>query len=149
MALRIQYQSWVLQSHQTLCCQHLGLNQELQAKDKAVTTDCVRWGPILVDQKKGHFTGGSGESNPGPFSMTPVREDMDFNVLWWIGRAVRTPEFYSGYRMTAANQGIKPWDFGLQTGIAPPIPLVRIRNDFVLGWIFHLQVLQPDLFAHQ
>ena len=66
-----------------------------------------------------------GESNSRPFSMTPVRENMHFDVPQWIGRAVRRPEF-SGYRMPAANQGIKPWDFGRITGTAPHIPLVRI-----------------------
>ena len=35
-------------------------------------------------------------------------------------------KIYTGYYTPATNQGIDPPDFGLQTRIAPPIPLVRI-----------------------
>ena len=81
-------------------------------------------------------TRGCGELNPRPFSVTPVREDLDFSVPKWIGKAVRMPTSYSGYCAPTANQGIEPRDFDLRTGIAPPIPLVRILlHCTALDWI--------------
>ena len=68
------------------------------------------------------------ESIPRPSSMTHAKEDMDFNVPQWIGRAVRVLGFYLGYRTPVTHQGIGPRDFGLQTRISPPIPPVSMTS---------------------
>ena len=72
-----------------------------------------------------------------PFSMTPVWEDIDFNVPQWIARPITMPAFYSGYRTMAVSQGIVPQDFDLLTKITPTIPRVRIfKWSYVWGAFF-------------
>ena len=46
--------------------------------------------------------------------------------------------------MPTSNQGFEPWGFGLQTGITPPIPLVRIHQR-VLKKSDDRQMVQEEL----
>ena len=58
----------------------------------AITTDCVRCMPHRRLEEGSIYRVFMGESNTQPFSVTPLSEDMDFNVPQWIMRAVRDPE---------------------------------------------------------
>ena len=98
----------------------------------AIATDCMHWGPKFSGLKEGSIYRRLWGIEPPSLLYDSRWEDMDSNIPQWIGRTIRIPEFYLGYRSPAANQGIEPRDFGLQTGIAPPY---STSEDSVMEWV--------------
>ena len=94
-ALRNRYRNRVLQVTKRIYCRHQGSNLRLRG-NIAITTDCVRC-ELDSGLEEGNFLPEDvGNRTPRPFSVTPLREDTDFNVPRKVGIAVGTPAVSAG-----------------------------------------------------